>query len=100
MYLYFSNLINLIFPVVHIFLQHLVFVGIKPFRIKAIYLNLYFDCQAWNGQIKGYRVLFVPFPHHAQPSQSKLNTARLSAVIGTTTALTGSNCHRRTKKGN
>ena len=63
-------------------------------------LNLYFDCQAWNGQIKGYRVLFVPFPHHAQPSQSKLNTARLSAVIGTTTALTGPNCHRMTKKGN
>ena len=41
-----------------------------------------------NGQIKGYRVLFVPFPGR-QPSQSSLNSARLSAVIGTTTALTG-----------
>merc|ERR1719361_1627925 len=42
-----------------------------------------------NGQVKGYRVLFVPFPDRLQPDQSKLNTARLSAVIGTTTALTG-----------
>ena len=45
--------------------------------------------EAWNGQIKGYRVLFVPFPAPDQPSQSALNTARLSAVIGTSTALTG-----------
>ena len=45
--------------------------------------------QAWNGQIKGYRVLFVPFPDPDQPGQSKLNTARLSAVIGTSTALQG-----------
>ena len=42
-----------------------------------------------NGQVKGYRVLFVPFPDRLQPAQSKLNSARLSAVIGTTTALTG-----------
>ena len=42
-----------------------------------------------NGQIKGYRVLFVPFPGRQPSLQSNLNSARLSAVIGTTTALTG-----------
>ena len=42
----------------------------------------------WNGQIKGYRVLFVPFPKYNQ-MPARMNTARLSAVIGTTTTLTG-----------
>ena len=42
----------------------------------------------WNGQIKGYRVLFVPFPKNNR-MPARMNTARLSAVIGTTTTLTG-----------
>ena len=42
-----------------------------------------------NGQIKGYRVLFVPFPGRQPAVQTNLNSARLSAVIGTSTALTG-----------
>eukprot|EP00090_Calanus_glacialis_P038689 TRINITY_DN6743_c0_g1_i1.p1 TRINITY_DN6743_c0_g1~~TRINITY_DN6743_c0_g1_i1.p1 ORF type:complete len:1180 (-),score=156.79 TRINITY_DN6743_c0_g1_i1:583-4122(-) len=42
----------------------------------------------WNGQIKGYRVLFVPFPKYNR-MPARMNTARLSAVIGTTTTLTG-----------
>lgn len=40
----------------------------------------------WNGQIKGYRILFVPFPRQVTFGG---NTARMSAVIGTSTTLSG-----------
>ena len=65
-----------------------IFEEIVLWRITCVQFRIMLLFQAWNGQIKGYRVLYVPFPRHDQPSHSKLNTARLSAVIGTTTALT------------
>ena len=42
----------------------------------------------WNGQIKGYRVICFPFPKYNQ-MPARMNTARLSTVIGSTTTLTG-----------
>ena len=49
--------------------------------------------ETWNGLIKGYRILYAPYPRRDSvlPDQS---TARLSTVIGTTTALT--NLHKFT----
>jgi len=42
--------------------------------------------ETWNGQIKGYRVLHVPFPPRSGPPTLP-PSAQLNTVIGTTTAL-------------
>ena len=39
--------------------------------------------------IKGYRVLYAPFPPRAPPPASAPPRARVSAVIGTSSAVTG-----------